>query len=139
MPSKNGSLNEVETKVLKYWGLLTKVYQGISITQTVTDLNDAFIDYFGLITYSGKLHNKPFYNRCFKIKDTLHTIRWSLDSQDNKIVFSNIGKQAFDIMICKIDTINFTHKSSRQLLYFIMNEIPNEGLYILEKLIYGKV
>ena len=139
MRLKSGTFKESD--VMIYWKIFIKAYKGISISESAEDLNKAFINYFGqdLTEEPIKVNDLPKYCKCFKIKDKIYTIKWSIDKSESKKLFANLGEKAFDIMICEVDINTFNHKSSRHLLQFMIHEIPKESIKILEKLIYGKI
>jgi hypothetical protein len=138
---KNGSSKEFEDKLIYLWNLFYETYEGVSFSDSVDDLNKEFINYFGLVNVPimKKSINQPVYKDCFKIKDIIYIIKWSLDDAENKKLFPNLGRAAFDVNICKVHPEKSTHVKSTHLLRFMINNIPKEGIHILEKLIYGKI
>lgn len=149
MPSKDGYSKDPNSEfgVTYYWDLFMKVYKD-DFDKGIELLNQAFQEAFGLVTITIKSnvedHKRKenvqydFTMECFKCFGKPFKIGWRLNNEESKKMWPKYGFEVVDVLVHEMDIKTGTSKHKKNIMTF-MKSFQEESIYILEKLLYGKV
>ncbi len=149
MPWKDGYSKDPKdmTVVINLWDNFIEAYKD-DFDKGMELLNQGFQEAFGLVTITIKSnvedHKRKenvqydFTMECFKCLGKPFKIGWKLNSEESKKMWPNYGFRAVDVLVHEMDVKTGTSTNKKSIITF-MSSFQEESIYVLEKLLYGKI